>query len=112
MIMITHDLGIVAEVCDDVAIVYAGQIVEYGSKEEIFDHPTHPYTLGLFGAIPNLTEDVERLSPIPGMPPDPTALPQGCYFGPRCAHKCAECEKSVPMVEIRPGHWCRCCVKK
>ena len=112
MIMITHDLGIVAETCDKVAIIYAGQIVEYGTKEEIFDYPTHPYTLGLFGAIPNLTDDVERLHAIPGMPPDPTHLPQGCYFNPRCQHKCDDCEKNIPLVEIRPGHWCRCCVKK
>lgn len=112
MIMITHDLGIVAEVCDEVAIIYAGQIVEYGSKEEIFDHPTHPYTKGLFGAIPNLVDDVKRLHSIPGMPPDPTDLPNGCYFGPRCQYRCAECDKEIQMTEIRPGHWCRCCMKK
>ena len=111
LIMITHDLGIVAEVCDDVAIVYAGQIVEYGTKEEIFDYPLHPYTLGLFGAIPNLTDDVERLTPIPGLPPDPTELPSGCYFGPRCSRKCEGCDRQVPLVEARPGHWVRCCRK-
>lgn len=112
MIMITHDLGIVAEVCDEVAIVYAGEIVEYGTKEEIFDHPTHPYTLGLFGAIPNLTDDVERLRPIPGLPPDPTDLPKGCYFGPRCGYRCAQCAEKPPFAEVRPGHFCRCCVRK
>ncbi len=112
MIMITHDLGIVAEVCDEVAIVYAGEIVEYGSKEELFDYPTHPYTKGLFGAIPNLNDDVEWLSPIQGLPPDPTNLPQGCYFSPRCEHKCEICIEHPQMVEIRPGHWCRCCVMK
>ena len=111
LIMITHDLGIVAEVCDDVAIVYAGQIVEYGTKEEIFDYPLHPYTLGLFGAIPNLTDDVERLSPIPGLPPDPTDLPKGCCFGPRCSHKCEGCDGQIPLIEARPGHWVRCCRK-
>lgn len=112
MIMITHDLGIVAEVCDDVCIVYGGQIVEYGTKEEIFDYPTHPYTLGLFGAIPNLEDDVERLTPIPGLPPNPTSLPEGCFFAPRCAHPCEACEKAVPLVQTRPGHWVRCCVNK
>ncbi|MBQ9326477.1 MAG: ABC transporter ATP-binding protein [Clostridia bacterium] len=109
LIMITHDLGIVAEVCDDVAIVYAGQIVEYGTKEEIFDYPMHPYTLGLFGAIPNLTDDVERLSPIPGLPPDPTNLPKACYFSPRCNYCHAKCDGKIPLLEVRPGHWVRCC---
>ena len=109
LIMITHDLGIVAEVCDDVAIVYAGQIVEYGTKEEIFDYPMHPYTLGLFGAIPNLTDDVERLSPIPGLPPDPTNLPKACYFSPRCSYCHAKCDGKIPLLEVRPGHWVRCC---
>lgn len=111
MIMITHDLGIVAEVCDDVAIVYGGQIVEYGTKEEVFDYPTHPYTIGLFGAIPNLTDDVERLTPIPGHPVDPANMPEGCSFAPRCVHCCEACSKKPPMVEVRPGHWVRCCVE-
>lgn len=68
MIMITHDLGIVAEVCDNVAVIYAGEVVEYGSREEIFDNPLHPYTIGLFGSLPDINSDVERLSPIAGMP--------------------------------------------
>ena len=109
MIMITHDLGIVAEVCDEVAIIYAGEIVEYGTKEAIFDHPTHPYTRGLFAAIPNLTEDIEWLHPIPGLPPDPTDLPQGCYFSPRCQEKYGACKKHPDLIEISAGHWCRCC---
>ena len=112
MIMITHDLGIVAEVCDEVCIVYGGQIVEYGTKEEIFDHPLHPYTIGLFGAIPNLTSDVERLTPIPGLPADPTRIPAGCRFAPRCDRACEECKASVPLREIRPGHFARCCMVK
>ena len=109
MIMITHDMGIVAEVCDDVAVIYAGQIVEYGSKEHIFDHPTHPYTVGLFGAIPSFEADVDRLSPVDGMPPNPADLPKGCYFAPRCKYCKPECENPVDMVEIEPGHLCRCC---
>ena len=78
LILITHDLGLVATSCDDVAVVYAGEIIEYGSKEEIYDHPSHPYTIGLFGAIPNLESDVRRLANIEGLPPDPSNLPTGC----------------------------------
>ncbi|MBD5393168.1 MAG: ABC transporter ATP-binding protein [Lachnospiraceae bacterium] len=109
MIMITHDLGIVAQVCDDVAIVYAGEILEYGSKEEIFMHRFHPYTIGLFGAIPQLDVRVDRLSAIRGLPPDPTNLPEGCHFHPRCPYATEECKKgSIPFDEVRPGHFCRC----
>ena len=78
MILITHDLGVVAKVCDDVAVVYAGEVIESGSLEDIFDHPTHPYTVGLFNALPKLTGDEKRLSPVDGLPPDPTNLPEGC----------------------------------
>jgi oligopeptide/dipeptide ABC transporter ATP-binding protein len=109
MIMITHNLGVVAEVCDDVAVIYAGEIIEYGSKEAIFDHPTHPYTLGLFGAVPHLYDDVERLSPIAGMPPDPSNLPTGCHFNPRCPHGQERCRSEIKaLVEIEPGHFSRC----
>ena len=109
MIMITHDLGIVAEVCDNVAVVYAGEIVEYGSKEEIFDYPTHPYTIGLFGSLPDINADVVRLSPIAGMPPDPSNLPEGCSFSPRCPRATEECKKShVKLENIGGTHTCRC----
>jgi peptide/nickel transport system ATP-binding protein len=109
MIMITHDLGVVARVCDQVAVVYAGQIIESGSKVDIFDHPTHPYTIGLFGALPKLTGDETRLHPIDGMTPDPTDLPQGCKFSPRCPHASDSCRQQDPaMTEISPGHFCRC----
>lgn len=109
MIMITHDLGIIARVCDDVAIVYAGEIVEYGTKEDIFIHPSHPYTKGLFGAIPKLTGDEKRLTPIEGMPPDPTNLPKGCSFSPRCKYATEECRQgSIPSTELTPGHFCKC----
>jgi oligopeptide/dipeptide ABC transporter ATP-binding protein len=109
MIMITHNLGVVAEVCDDVAVIYAGEIIEYGSKEAIFDHPTHPYTLGLFGAVPHLYDDVERLSPIAGLPPDPSNLPTGCHFNPRCPHGQERCRSEIKaLVEIEPGHFSRC----
>jgi len=109
MILITHDMGIVAENCDDVAVIYAGEIVEFGSKEDIFLHPTHPYTVGLFGAIPSMTGDVDRLSPIPGMPPDPENLPEGCHFNPRCKHCTENCKSgNVPYVEVSPNHFVRC----
>jgi peptide/nickel transport system ATP-binding protein len=109
MIMITHDLGIIAEVCDDVAVIYAGEVIESGNLEEIFDHPTHPYTIGLFGSLPDINSDVERLSPIAGMPPDPSNLPQGCAFSPRCPHATEECKKSKAALQNLGGtHYCRC----
>jgi peptide/nickel transport system ATP-binding protein len=109
MIMITHDLGIIAEVCDDVAVIYAGEVIESGNLEEIFDHPTHPYTIGLFGSLPDINSDVERLSPIAGMPPDPSNLPQGCAFSPRCPHATEECRKSKAVLQNLGGtHYCRC----
>lgn len=109
MIMITHDLGIVAEVCDNVAVVYAGEVVEYGSREEIFDNPRHPYTIGLFGSLPDINSDVERLSPIMGMPPDPANLPKGCAFSPRCPYADEECRNTPVELETLEGtHSCRC----
>ena len=109
LILITHDLGVVAEVCDSVAVVYAGQIIELGTKEEIFDHPMHPYTIGLFNSLPSLTMDKERLDSIAGLPPDPRALPAGCHFHPRCRFATPECSLgSITLDETRPGHFCRC----
>ncbi|MCD8342103.1 MAG: ABC transporter ATP-binding protein [Clostridiales bacterium] len=109
MILITHDLGVVAQTCDNVAVVYAGEIIESGTKEDIFDHPTHPYTVGLFGAIPKLDDEEEWLHPIEGLPPDPTQLPEGCAFSPRCPYASAECRQGkIPNRELSPGHFCRC----
>ncbi len=109
MLLITHDLGIVAETCDDVAIMYAGQIVEYGTLEHIFDNPKHPYTQGLFNSLPSLDKDVERLSPIKGLMPDPANLPTGCKFHTRCDYTCEECKTTEPaFFEIEPGHFVRC----
>ena len=108
MILITHDLGVVAETCDSVAVVYAGQIVESGSKEDLFDHPTHPYTLGLFGSLPSMAVGEKRLHSIVGLPPDPTNLPEGCAFWPRCPHACEACKGNIPNREITPGHFVRC----
>ncbi|WP_373262862.1 ABC transporter ATP-binding protein [Hungatella hathewayi] len=109
MILITHDLGIVAQMCDNVAIVYAGEIVEMGTAEDIFDHPMHPYTTGLFNALPGLADDQTRLTPIHGLVPDPTALPTGCKFHTRCPYASEECDKAVPQLgEAEPGHYTRC----
>jgi peptide/nickel transport system ATP-binding protein len=109
MILITHDLGVVADVCDTVAVIYAGEIVEKGSKEDLFDRPMHPYTKGLFAALPDLSKKVRRLSPIEGLPPDPTNLPGGCAFGPRCPHIADACRQgTVELTEFTPGHFCRC----
>lgn len=109
MILITHDLGIVAENCDNVAVIYAGQILEYGSKEDLFDHPTHPYTLGLFHSLPSFAVGEKRLHSIAGAPPDPRQLPTGCVFHPRCPHATEACKSGeVPNVEVSPGHFCRC----
>ncbi len=110
MILITHDMGVVASSCDDVAIVYAGQIVEYGTLEQIFDHPSHPYTRGLFNAIPSMNIDQEYLEPIDGLPPDPTHLPEGCYFSPRCKYAAEACKTgNMPVITTADGHLCRCC---
>lgn len=109
MLLITHDLGVVGEVCDKVAVIYAGQVVEYGDKVSLYDHPTHPYTEGLFHSLPDLEKDVDRLTPIEGMPPDPTNLPEGCMFHPRCPYASAECKKgSIGLSEVAPGHFSRC----
>ena len=109
MLLITHDFGVIADICDRCAVVYAGQIVESGSVEQIFDKPRHPYTIGLFGALPSLNRDVERLTPIPGMMTDPMNLPAYCSFAERC-NRCADlCRKEDPsMLEVEPGHFVRC----
>ena len=102
ILLITHDLGVVAAFCDRVAIMYAGEIVEQGTLEDIFDteRPHHPYTIGLFGSIPNLEVKTDRLHPIDGLMPDPTDLPEGCKFNPRCPKSCAQCQSGpVPVWE-------------
>ena len=109
MIMITHDLGIVAQTCDKVAVMYAGEIVEMGTAEDIFTHSKHhPYTDGLFASLPNIKSKTERLQPIAGLMPDPTNLPKGCKFAPRCG-KCMEICKEVPPEVYTDGtHSIRC----
>ena len=109
MILITHDLGVVAETCDCVAVIYAGEIVEYGDKFEIFDHPTHPYTLGLFGSLPHMAKGEKRLHPIAGMMPNPAHLPEGCKFHPRCPYATEECKTgAVELEDLGGTHTCRC----
>ena len=109
MILITHDLGVIAQTCENVAVIYAGSIVESGTREDIFDHPTHPYTIGLFESLPNMTAEGEKLKPIAGMPPDPTNLPEGCAFAPRCPYATEQCHHQKPdMKELTPGHLCAC----
>ncbi len=111
MMLITHDLGIVAEVCDHVAIMYAGSVIEYADVEQLFTDPKHPYTKGLFGSIPSLDEEVERLTPIMGLMPDPTDLPPGCRFHPRCPKAKDICSQRVPeSVEVAQGHQVSCMI--
>jgi len=114
MILITHDLGVVAETCDSVAVIYAGRIVEYGSLEDVFDHPQHSYTKGLFGSLPGMAVGEKRLRSINGLPPDPTNLPCGCSFAPRCPNACDKCraDGETPFVEVTPGHFVRCLRKE
>ncbi|HWQ31213.1 MAG TPA: ABC transporter ATP-binding protein [Negativicutes bacterium] len=109
MLMITHDLGIVAKICDDVAVMYAGEIIETGTVEDIFlGKRHHPYTEGLFGSIPNLSSRSSRLTPIPGLMPDPTDLPEGCVFAPRCKHCMEICTKVHPVKVTEGTHSLSC----
>lgn len=109
MLLITHDLGVVAETCDRAAIMYAGEIVECGTVEDIFDRTAHPYTKGLFNSIPSLDKKTDRLMPIRGLMPDPMSLPKGCKFSPRCPYADETCVTECPaMKEVGPGHFTRC----
>lgn len=109
MILITHDLGVVAEMCDEVAVIYAGEVVEMGTARDIFKQMSHPYTIGLFESLPDLKSENKRLKLIPGLMPDPTNLPRGCIFASRCTHCTAACESTqVPLTQISTGHYCRC----
>ncbi|HWP51475.1 MAG TPA: ABC transporter ATP-binding protein [Clostridia bacterium] len=113
MLMITHDLGIVAEVCDEVSVVYAGRIVEHGTLEDIYEHTAHPYTEGLFNSIPNIDARTHRLIPIPGLMPDPTDLPPGCPFAPRCGYAKAECSQALPpKTQLSDTHFVYCILRQ
>lgn len=109
VLLITHDLGVVAEMCNRVAIMYAGEIVELGTTWQIFEHTSHPYTRGLIDSLPSLKNKSRRLKPIEGLMPDPSNLAKGCKFGERCRHCTENCVQQLPeLVEIEEGHWVRC----
>lgn len=109
LIMITHDLGIVAEICDEVAVMYAGRIVEYGTLEDVFEHTLHPYTEGLFNSLPNINDRRHQLTPIPGLMPDPSKLPEGCAFAPRCRYATDACRAKQPQKRwVSSTHYVAC----
>lgn len=109
MIMITHDLGIVAEMCDEVSVIYAGRIVEHGTLEEIFENTKHPYTEGLFNSLPDVTNRTAKLKPIRGLMPDPSNLPEGCAFCPRCNYAMEICKVEKPKLKnINDNHYVEC----
>lgn len=110
VLMITHDLGVVANFCDRVMIMYAGEIVESGTLEEVFDRSRkhHPYTVGLFGSIPDINSKADRLQPIAGLMPDPSNLPEGCRFHPRCPKACTCCESGAVPVWSAGSHSIKC----
>lgn len=110
ILIITHDLGVIAEMADEVAVMYMGKIVESGDVRTIFHRPLHPYTVGLMRSIPRLgRHSKDRLTPIPGTVPDPYSIPSGCAFMPRCpAPKTESCAREVPLQEVEPGHFVRC----
>jgi len=109
IILITHDLGVVAEICDEVAVMYAGEIVERAPVDAVFERPGHPYTVGLLGAMPRLDRRSARLAVVDGRVPDMTALPTGCRFAPRCPFADEACVRAPPpLTAIGDGHWTRC----
>ncbi len=108
LVMITHDLGVIASICDTVAVMYAGKIVEYGTLEDIFNHPMHPYTEGLFNSLPRTHQKGAKLKPIPGLMPNPTELPAGCAFAPRCKYATPACEKPLTVRQESGTHWVLC----
>ncbi len=109
IILITHDLGVVAEVADEVAVMYAGRIVERAPVAAIFDDPQHPYTIGLMGSMPRMEDERDRLVVIGGTVPPPFALPAGCRFNPRCPFAEEECRSGYPpLADLAPGHAVAC----
>ncbi|WFO76181.1 ABC transporter ATP-binding protein [Desulfurococcaceae archaeon MEX13E-LK6-19] len=109
IILITHDLSLIAEIADKVAVMYAGHLVEFGTAEQIYYNPQHPYTKGLLASIPRLRGDIKKLEWIPGVPPDLSNPPPGCRFEPRCKYRMDICGKEEPpVIEIEPGHFVKC----
>jgi oligopeptide/dipeptide ABC transporter ATP-binding protein len=111
MLMITHNLGVVARYADRVNVMYAGRMVERGTARDIYTNPRHPYTLGLLRSVPRLDEPIRaKLEPIPGQPPDLTRLPRGCAFAPRCAYVIERCQEAPPLEEVGQAHLSACWV--
>ncbi|MDL2294384.1 ABC transporter ATP-binding protein, partial [Ruminococcaceae bacterium OttesenSCG-928-D13] len=109
MLMITHDLGIVADICDEVSVIYAGRVVEHGSLESVYDNTRHPYTIGLFGSLPNMKDRTAELKPIKGLMPDPSNLNPGCTFCPRCDYAMDICNTVRPeLVHRTEDHYVAC----
>lgn len=109
MLMITHDLGIVADICDEVSIIYAGQVVEHGTLDDVYRHTLHPYTKGLFDSLPNMEDRTAKLKPIKGLMPDPRDLPKGCAFCPRCDFATERCKTEAPVPVYRNQEHYVCC---
>jgi oligopeptide/dipeptide ABC transporter ATP-binding protein len=113
IVLITHDLGVVAEMCDRVAVMYAGKIVEYTDVYSLFKNPQHPYTIGLLNSIPKIEDEKERLIPIEGQPPNLVNLPKGCSFAPRCKEVQAICHTKEPeLIKVEEGHFARCLLRE
>jgi peptide/nickel transport system ATP-binding protein len=109
ILLVTHDMGVVAQTCQRVAVMYAGQIVETATTTDLFANPRHPYTMGLLNCVPRIDATVTRLAPIPGAPPDLAQPPGGCRFHPRCPLAIAACRSGRPqLAEVAPGHFSRC----
>jgi len=109
IVLITHNLAVVSELADFIAVMYLGERVEYASMKDIFENPLHPYTEGLWRSIPTLEGDLKRLKPIKGVVPSPDKMPLGCYFEPRCEYSMDRCKTSSPEpIEVKPGHWVSC----
>jgi len=109
ILLITHDLGVVAEMAHRVVVMYASKVAEIADVEELFGNPKHPYTIGLFNSIPKLGEEDKRLIPIKGVVPNPLDFPKGCKFHTRCEHVMKKCRVEEPLLkEISPRHWARC----
>jgi oligopeptide/dipeptide ABC transporter ATP-binding protein len=109
IVLVTHDLGVVAEVCDSVVVMYGGKVAEFGTADEIYNHPQHPYTQRLLASFPDINRPSDQLASIPGTPPRLTELPKGCRFAPRCAVKLPQCDEAdPPAVEASPGHSVAC----
>jgi len=113
VVIVTHDLGVVAEVCDSVVVMYGGKVAEYASVERIFNHPEHPYTQKLLASFPDLNLPAATLASIPGTPPRLTDLPSGCRFEPRCHVKTEQCARiTPPLLEVSQGHYAACILRE